>query len=370
MPLERPPHAVTSPAHSHCRAAAAALVGLALCTVTPAARAQSPDEIKIARQTAVEGLTAYRAKDFQKAIESFAQARALYPSAQILRMTGYSYLALEKWDKAIDAMEEAMASTVGPLSDADRKDVKDQLALALAHYGMIKVTSKVDGAKLSVDGGEPKPLPLDKPLRLPEGRHTFVVHADGRIDATKDLDVGGGSTVDLPLDPAAKQEAKAPPPPPPPPPPPAAKPPEPKHSPTLRMLGFVGLGAGVLAGGAAIASAVAGGRLRSNVAADIDTHTANYGDNCERGDFRLCSFDRSVINHDADRADGLRNASIGLAVGAVVLGGGGLALILLNPTAKAAPPPRDAAWPTSKPSGAPALACSFAGQGLFCSGAF
>ena len=352
------------------RAASAVLIGLAIAAASPAAEGQSPDEIKIARQTALEGLSAYKAKEYVKAIEAFEQARALYPSAQILRMTGYSYLALEKWEKAIDAMEGALDSTIGPLSEADRKDVKDQLKLALAHYGLIGITTKVDGAKLSVDGAEPKPLPLAAPLRLPEGRHTFAVHADGRIDATKDLDVAGGSTVDLVLDPEEKVEKKAAPPPPPP-PKPEPKAPESKSSPTLRMIGFVGVGLGVAAGAGAVLAAVSGARLRSNVASDIDVHRAHFGEGCERGDFRLCAYDRELINHDADRADGLRNASIGLAIGAAVAGGGGLALILLNPPAKSATSPRDDARPDAATAPRPRLACSFAGApGLFCAGSF
>jgi hypothetical protein len=351
------------------RATSALLLGLALAMGAPRAEAQSPDEIKIARQTALEGLAAYKTKEYQKALEAFEQARALYPSAQILRMTGYSYLALEKWEKAIEAMEASLDSKTGPLNDADRKDVKEQLKLALAHYGIIDVKSKVAGAKLSVDGGEAKPLPLEKPLRLPEGHHSFAVHADGRDDAVKELDVAGGSTLDLALDPAEKADKK--PPPPPPPPKPAPKPPEPKSSPTLRMLGFVGIGVGVAAGAGAVAAAVSGAKLRSNVANDIDLHNAAYGDGCARGDFRLCSYDTQVINHDADRANGLRNASIGLVVGAVVAGGGGLALVLLNPPSKAAPPPSDDAKPAPPVASHPRLACSFAGApGLVCAGSF
>jgi hypothetical protein len=369
MPFARRFLATVPPARRG--AISAVVLGLALAMTPHTAHAQSPDEIKIARQTAQEGLAAYKAKEFQKALEAFEQARALYPSAQILRMTGYSYLALEHWEKAVEAMEAALDSKVGPLSENDRKDVHDQLALALAHYGTINVTSKVDGAKLSVDGGDPKPLPLEKPLRLLEGHHTFAVRAEGRDDASKELDVAGGKTVDLPLDPEEKVAKKPPPPPPPPPPPKPAPPPEPKSSPTLRTLGFVGIGAGVVAGGAAIIAAAAGAKLRSNVAADIDLHHQNFGQSCDKGDFRLCAFDRDVINHDADRANGLRNASIGLAIGAAVVGGGGLALVLLNPN-KSAPPTTGGALPTAapRPAAGPSLACSMGGPGLFCSGAF
>src|SRR5689334_3023951 len=99
------------------------------------ARAQSPDEIKIARQMAGEGFGAYKSGQFEKALTLFEQARAVYPSGQILRMLGYSHLALEHWEKAVEALEASLTTTTGPLSEADRKDVQGQLDKALAHFG-------------------------------------------------------------------------------------------------------------------------------------------------------------------------------------------------------------------------------------------
>src|SRR5262245_35996417 len=79
------------------------------------AQTPSPQEIALARQTALEGLTAYRAGQFDKALALFEQARAVYPSAQVLRMEGYSLLALEKWIKAAESMEASLVSEIGPL---------------------------------------------------------------------------------------------------------------------------------------------------------------------------------------------------------------------------------------------------------------
>src|SRR3954465_16063194 len=110
--------------HLGSRRRAALFAGLGLVAtlaLTTPASAQSPEEIKIARQTAGEAFTAYKANEFEKALGLFDQARALYPSAQILRMTGYSPLALEHWAKTVEALEAAMNSTIGPLAEADRK---------------------------------------------------------------------------------------------------------------------------------------------------------------------------------------------------------------------------------------------------------
>src|SRR5262249_41725031 len=137
---------------------ASLLFAFSLALALAPAYAQSPQEITIARQTAVEGLTAYKAGDYEKALKLFEQAKALYPSANIRRMDGYTHLALGHWEKAVEALEGSLASSVGPLDADERKDVNDQLAKALAHFGTVTVTSKVAGAEVSVDGGEYKKI--------------------------------------------------------------------------------------------------------------------------------------------------------------------------------------------------------------------
>src|SRR6185503_7409747 len=151
---------------------------LSIGSISSPAFAQSPEEIKLARQTAGDALVAYKAGDFKKALGLFEQARAVYPSAQILRMLGYTHLAMEHWEPSVEALEAALKATIGPLGEGDRKDVHEQLGKALAHFGRVQVSSRVPGAMLSVDDGQAQPLPLDKPIRMFEGRkHKFTVSA-------------------------------------------------------------------------------------------------------------------------------------------------------------------------------------------------
>src|SRR4051812_30927760 len=112
-----------------------ALVGVSALALP--ARAQSPEEIKIARQTAVEGFAAYQANEFDKALGLFKQARAIYPSAQVLRMVGYSELALKSWNNALEALEASLDAKIAPLSKDDRKDVQENITAALSHLAAI-----------------------------------------------------------------------------------------------------------------------------------------------------------------------------------------------------------------------------------------
>ena len=74
-------------------------------------------------------------------------------------MVGYCELALEHWVKALDALDAALDDKLTPLSKDDKKDVRDNIAKAMAHVGTLTVTSKVPGARVSVDGGDPSPAP-------------------------------------------------------------------------------------------------------------------------------------------------------------------------------------------------------------------
>ncbi len=346
----------------------AALAGaLALSAAVGPAHAQSPAEINQAKQHAGEGLGAYQAGEYDKALALFSEARRIYPSAQILRMLGYSELALEHWLKAMEALEAALDSKITPLSRDDRKEVGDQLAKAAAHVGMLNVTTKVPGARLTVDTNDPVSLPLEKPLRVVEGMHKVVVTAPDRVDATADVKVEGGKPLDVPMEP--REKAKPPPPPPPPPP----VPPKPERReivPQQRLVGMAVAGAGVASGIAALVTIIEAGHWRSMANADVATHLKYYGQGCAMGDYRLCSYDISVTNQEADTADKLRNAAIGLGVTAAVLAGGGVALFVLAPKPRAQAGAPDSA-PPSPQAGPVSLRCGAGGGlGLFCTGAF
>jgi hypothetical protein len=91
---------------------------------------------------------------------------------------------------------------------------------------------------------------------------------------------------------------------------------------------------------------------------------ATYGKGCQKGDPRLCSYDVYVTNREADQANRLRNASIGLGVTAAVLGAAGLTFVLAAPkeTApaadEAAPPPKTSRFVSCGPGGELGIQCA------------
>jgi hypothetical protein len=287
------------------------------------ALAQSAEDIKIARQTAVEALSAYNAGDLDRALGLFEQARALYPSGQILRMVGYSQIALEHWAKAIDALEAALRTTVAPLPAEDRKDVEEQMAKAMSHFGKVSVTSRVTEALLSVDGGPAHPLPLDAPLRLSEGLHSLVVTASGHTAATTELNVEGGTAREVDLEPPTAIAATAP--------RPVARPTSPAARdpwiPHSRTIGFAAMGTGAALGVVALVTGIESAFYRSLANGNIQAYNSG---GCSGGWTPYCGLAAQVTNQQIDLADTFQNTAVGfgIAAGAFVLAGGTLVLLV------------------------------------------
>jgi hypothetical protein len=285
----------------------------------------SPQQIQLAREAALEGLQAYRAGEFDNALNLFEQAKALYPSAQVLRMIGYSLLALERWMPAAEAMEASLASKVTPLGEDDRKNVNEQLAKAMAHIGVLTVTSKVEGARLAIDDKPPIDLPVKK-QRMPSGKHKLTVTVPGHEDEVREVDLEGGKPLEIAIDPepVKKTEASKP---------PSPTPPPPKkvgwfsHQ---RAVGFGLLGTGVGVGLGALATGLTSIHLSNNVDRDTQIHQAVYGTDCSRGDLRFCNLDRQVISADAHDANMLRTVSLGLGIGAGVLVATGVVFVIVG----------------------------------------
>ena len=114
--------------------------------------------------------------------------------------------------------------------------------------------------------------------------------------------------------------------------------------PNQRLTGIAAAGAGVAFGGAALITLIEWVHWRSMAKSDAATHLQLYGDRCAMGDPRLCSFDISVTNREADTADQLRNAAAGLGVTAAVLAATGVVFFVL------APPGHDGADPHTRAS--------------------
>lgn len=334
-----------------------ALVALALAVAhQPAVAQPSEDDQALGKELAIAGFDSYKAGSYEDALESFRKASELYPTGQVLRMLGYTLLALERWIEAADALEEAMSAEFKPLPDELLGEVRANLDKALAHVATVDVESDVAGAIVSIDGGETMSLPVTD-LRLPAGRHTFQASAQGEDDVEQEVDLAGGekSTVTLTF-----ADTTLPPPPPTTPARPGAD--SAGAGGPWQAVGL-SLGAvGLLATGVGVATLVGGIAMDESAEDDKALFEARYAGGCPPDGQTICAYDAAQINNQVDRAAALQTTGVVLtAVGGALLASGILMIALALDEAPA----------DGEQVGGPSVVCGpYGAAGLGCVGRF
>ncbi len=306
-------------------------IALAFALAVAPVSAQPVDEAK-GKELASEAMDHYKNGDFDEALELFKQARAIYPTAQVLRMTGYTLIALERWVEAITVIEEALKTEYKPLLPRDAEHAQDNLAEALKHVARVEIVSSVDGARLRIDDGEPLPLPHRATLE--PGSHRFEVSAEGHEPAEEERDLDAGDKVTLELDPTpfASDDPVTP----------SPKPrPKPKPAETASSgdgygwfpyQGPIGLGVaglGLAFGIAGLATGLYGDSLKSAVQENINAHNTHYDAGCNRHR-ELCLNDIAMINRDGATAASTIDTGVALGITGAALFSVGAVLFLFS----------------------------------------
>lgn len=295
---------------------------LALMVLLAATPAAAEDEEK-GKELAGEAMGHYNDGEFEAALESFRKAEAVYPAAQVLRMKGYTLMALENWLEAAEAIEAALKSDYKPLVPRDAEHAEDQLKKVLEHLAVVELRSNAPSSKVTIDGQTPRKLPTT--IRLLPGAHRFVVEAPGHETVERQEDLEAGEH-DLAFD-LTILDADAPEPEPldEPEPEPAPEPDEPTDLfgwfGGQGPIGLTAMGVGAVVGGVGLGLAIYGTSLRGAVRDNIDAHQASFGPGCER-EPTLCAYDAELINRDGRRARDLQNT--GMVMG---IAGGGLLVV-------------------------------------------
>jgi hypothetical protein len=171
-----------------------ALAFAAVATWSAKARAETVDQL-------IEQGVALRAQGKpEEALDTFAKAHALGPSARTLAQMGLAEGALHRWLAAEDHVTAALAAHDTPWIEIPRnRQALEQALLSIrAHIGEVRVIGP-SGAQLTANGRPAGQLPLAAPLRLAEGPARVEATAPGLASAATDVAVLGGmqSTVVL-----------------------------------------------------------------------------------------------------------------------------------------------------------------------------
>jgi len=304
-----------------CLCVATLILGAGLGTPSRAV-AEEPAEPSRDRgkELALKGLEAYKNGKYEEARAAFAEARGLYPAGQVLRMLGYSLVALERWAEAADALEAALHAELKPLPEADRVEAQTTLDKALSHLGTLTIVSNVPGATVAIDTASAEPLPV-RDRRMAVGSHHVVVRATEREPIDQQVVLKGGQAQSLELDPLPATAGSGP----------GASagrsPSAPGSLGPWQLVGIVGGTAGLALAGAGIAALVDWRAQQGSVDDRTAAYQARYAQGCPLADYTGCATDAALINRDADRAKSAQNAGIGLTIAGGVVGVAGFTLL-------------------------------------------
>jgi len=306
------------------------LITLAVGTWSPQAAAQPANvDEEAGRELATDAMVAYNKGDYGSALASFNKAREVYPTGQVLRMTGYTLFALENWVEAANTINAALKTDFKPLSDDDAEHARAQLAEAMTHIAAVSVTSNIDGAQLAVDDGEAYELPTT--VYLDPGSHAFVVSASGYDDLYRQEELEAGQELSFTMDPKPLGGGDSPPPP---------KPdPDPEPEPDdddgsmgwfagQGTVGLITAGVGVAVAAVGVRALIYGSSLESAVQENIDAHNAIYDPGCNTYS-DLCRNDIAMINQDGERAATWQDTGLVMTISGGALLAVGVTLWLL-----------------------------------------
>lgn len=323
------------------------------------------EEEEKGRDLARDAMTHYKEGEYQKALGLFDEARVIYPAGQVLRMTGYTLMALERWVEAADMLDQAIAATYKPMVPRDVEHAQDNLTEVLKHLIVVEVISDVPGAELSIDGGDAVAVPYKQ--RMLPGTHKLVVTAEEHEPIKKEITVPAGESVQYKLDPTLVQEAE-------PDPVPRPKPlEEPEPDSASSMFGwFPGQGfVGIAVGGVGLAAGIVGlgiggygTSLRSAVQDNISAHNTNYDASCSQNR-DLCLSDIELVNRDGARAQDYQTAGLALGITGAALFAVGTTLFLFSDMSPLAPDEKERAA-----AGGLSGRCSLSLGGVGCAGTF
>lgn len=169
----------------------------ALLAGTPqSALAQPSTEPPAYRPLIDEALREYAEHNFTEARALFLKAIAVYPSARAYRGVGMSEFELRNYGDSAGNLEQALNSTVQPLTGSLRTETERLLERARNFLARVNLALEPGMATVIVDG-VPVQLGPQGVLVLEIGPHTLEFHAEGHTPEKRVLKVKGGEEQSL-----------------------------------------------------------------------------------------------------------------------------------------------------------------------------
>lgn len=167
------------------------MLALALPSV---ARAEDPK--KAAMKHLKEGDKLFKKGDYEGALIKYQKAFEAFPSAKIYFPMAQTEEQLGRYIDALTHYELLLSEAGEPIPEALRTETEAAVAAVEKKIVTIKFDVRPTGATITVDNVELGQAPLEKPVRLMPGAHTWSITKDGFMPVEKEMDLEAGMMID------------------------------------------------------------------------------------------------------------------------------------------------------------------------------
>lgn len=174
--------------------------------VSTTALAETPEE-QAARGLFREGLSAYEAHDYARAIDKYREAYARWKNPKILANLGTAAWEAGRYVEAAEAYDRFLDEA--PSNDTNRAEVEKARKEVLPRVGTLDIRVSGGTAALIIDGKSIDTPRLDR-IRIDPGVRTIEGVGAGGLHARQTVNVAAGATVVVELALSAASDGSAP----------------------------------------------------------------------------------------------------------------------------------------------------------------
>jgi tetratricopeptide (TPR) repeat protein len=155
---------------------------------TAQARAADPSEDDLIH----EGVESRKRGDDATALELFRKAYEMHKRPRAAAQVGLAEVALGRWVEAETHLEEALSAETDLWIETNVEPLKSTLARVQEQLGSLDVVGSPAGAEVIIEGAARGTLPLSKPLRVRTGDCQFIVRAAGHEPLSRVVRISTG----------------------------------------------------------------------------------------------------------------------------------------------------------------------------------
>lgn len=147
-----------------------------------------------------EGVALRERGEDAAALARFEEAHRLSPSPRALAQIALAEQALGRFVAAEAHLAEALSAIGDRFVARNRAHLEQALAEVRAQIGELSIRGRPDGARITIGGVVRGTLPLLAPIRLDHGTAQIEITAEGHEPFAAEVQIAGGSRVDLAAD--------------------------------------------------------------------------------------------------------------------------------------------------------------------------